>query len=369
MIKKQSQTKSILYVGGFELPDKNAAAQRVVSIAKGFRDMGHSVTFINYAQRTVNQYEQTEYFGFVCYEFQKRSKITSLYDIADILKVCELCRIDTVIAYNFPAMALWRLLRFCRNKQMMCYADATEWYAPQGNLVYRLTKFLDTECRMRLLHPKTDGVIAISRYLYRYYDKKVKCVLIPPLVDGAEDKWAMARAEADKESGTTTFVYAGSPSAQKEKLDLIVQAMEDVSERNHVKLVVAGLTHAEFLEMYQAHASADCVHFLGRLPHRETLRQIGSADWSIIIRDNNKVVQAGFPTKLVESISCGVPVIVNDFSNVLEYLDQTNSIVCKADELSDAVEKACGLRKAPQRNQFDYHRYLHQLDALLSPGE
>ena len=32
--------KSILYLGGFELPDKNAAAQRVMANAKLLREMG-----------------------------------------------------------------------------------------------------------------------------------------------------------------------------------------------------------------------------------------------------------------------------------------------------------------------------------------
>ena len=35
----------VLYLGGFELPDKNAAAQRVLSNAKLLREMGHDVTF------------------------------------------------------------------------------------------------------------------------------------------------------------------------------------------------------------------------------------------------------------------------------------------------------------------------------------
>ncbi len=35
--------KRILYIGDFELPDKNAAAQRDAGIAKGFRALGHEV--------------------------------------------------------------------------------------------------------------------------------------------------------------------------------------------------------------------------------------------------------------------------------------------------------------------------------------
>ncbi len=38
---------TILYVGGFELPDKNAAAHRVLSNGKIFRELGYNVVFID----------------------------------------------------------------------------------------------------------------------------------------------------------------------------------------------------------------------------------------------------------------------------------------------------------------------------------
>ena len=38
--------KRILYIGGFELPDKNAAAHRVLAIAKALRDGGIEVIFL-----------------------------------------------------------------------------------------------------------------------------------------------------------------------------------------------------------------------------------------------------------------------------------------------------------------------------------
>ena len=37
--------QKVLYMGGFEMPDKNAAAQRVLSVAKVFRLLGYEVVF------------------------------------------------------------------------------------------------------------------------------------------------------------------------------------------------------------------------------------------------------------------------------------------------------------------------------------
>lgn len=43
---------TILYIGGFELPDKNAAAQRVVANAKALRDLNYNVVFIGITKTT-----------------------------------------------------------------------------------------------------------------------------------------------------------------------------------------------------------------------------------------------------------------------------------------------------------------------------
>ena len=39
------QKELIIYIGGFELPDKNAAAQRVIGNSKALRDLGYETVF------------------------------------------------------------------------------------------------------------------------------------------------------------------------------------------------------------------------------------------------------------------------------------------------------------------------------------
>ena len=220
-----------------------------------------------------------------------------------------------VIAYNYPAVALNRIRIYCKKHNIKCIADVTEWYdANSGNCLFRLVKGFDTWYRMEVVHKKLDGIIAISRYLYDYYHDFVKTVMIPPTVDISDEKW---RIPVVKDSKYTTFVYAGSPSATKEKLDLIVSAIGEISAERLVKLVVIGVTKKQFISIYSWKGDVpESVSFLGRVDHLEALRIVRSSDWSIIIRENNRVVKAGFPTKIVESISCGIPVVANKFSNI-----------------------------------------------------
>lgn len=136
------------------------------------------------------------------------------------------------------------------------------------------------------------------------------------------------------------FTYAGSPSAQKERLDIVIDAIEGISQDFNVVLRVVGITKEQYEKMYKRVYIGKRTEFLGRASHIKAIQEVKAADWSIIIRDNNKVVKAGFPTKVVESISCGTPVIANDFSNILDYLNDKNSIICKVDDLQSAIIKA-----------------------------
>ena len=354
--------ENILYIGGFVLPDRNAAAQRVLAIAKGFRALGHRVVFLNYSDQ-VKDSHWTAYSEFDCYNMPKRGMYQHLTSIEDAVSIIEEKQITAVVAYNYPAVAMRKLISWCRKHEVKCYADATEWYVAQGNLIFRVIKTLDTEWRMRILHKKMDGVIAISDYLYQYYKDCVNTVKIPPTVDTEDEKWQIQPIR--HRDDTTVFVYAGSPTAQKERLDLILEAAETLREKYSFVVRVIGITEEQYEAMYGKKAPAQCAHFLGRIPHQEVIREVTSADWSIIIRDTNKVVQAGFPTKVVESISCGTPVIANRFSNIADYLDESNSILCDQDSIAEAMEKACNCMSLSVPNgSFDYREYISALKQL-----
>ena len=307
--------RRFLYVGGFELPDKNAAAHRVVGIAKGVKELGHEVYFINY---TSNASRSTwkKYFGFDCFEVPKRGIINQITDISDVRKVIQEKQIDCVLLYNYPAIAMSRLLKWCKKASVKCYADATEWYTTKGKSIYAMIKTWDSETRMKKLHFKTNGVIAISEFLCQYYKDKVHTVKIPPIIDADDEKW---REILKKDSKRCVFVYAGTPSAQKECLDKIVNVVEETN--CSALLQIVGITKQQYENMYQIRYNGTKTTFLGRIAHTKVIDLVKRADWSVIIRENNKVVKAGFPTKLVESISCGTPVIANHFSNIEDYLD------------------------------------------------
>ena len=332
-IFKPKEKPSILYIGGFELPDKNAAAQRVISNAKLFSKLGCKVSFIGITIKDyVNNFPAAATSGdFKYYSFSQKypstlkdwfSFITNIKFVKEVINKYFANDIDLIIAYDYPAISLWKLKNFCKKNKIKLVADATEWYEPQGNILFKIVKSIDTYIRMRLLLRRVDGVIAISRFLYEFY-KQQNTILIPPLIDKTDKKWAKIEYP---NSDVCKLIYVGSPgTGKKDRLDLIISSLARIKVKvKTFSFTIIGLTESEFLIAFPLinipGELKECLFFKGKSPHLEAINYIKNSDYSIFLRDNNRVNSAGFPTKFVESLACGTPVLTNLTSNIDQYL-------------------------------------------------
>lgn len=383
--------KAVLYIGGFELPDKNAAAQRVISNGKILRQLGYSVYYLGVGRTLSRQqmletkatFDEFEHYN-VNYPVGLVDWIKYLSSITEVLKLAgQIKNLEFIVAYNYPAIALARLNRWCTKRNIRLIADCTEWYAPQGRLLFKIIKGFDTYLRMRIIHPRLDGIIVISKYLYSFYAKRMTYViLLPPLVDSKADKW---ENNCTNSSENVVLVYAGSPGAgSKDRLDTILDALSKTSIESEIRfsLHVIGLTKQQYINdfgvAYLPPALETHVFFKGRLSHIETLDQVKCADYTIFVRDNNLVNTAGFPTKFVEAISCGTPVLTNESSNIIDYLrtgengyildnSSTETLVQTLEfALSQKREKIDEMKMMIKRaNTFDYRHYIKPVNAFL----
>ncbi len=314
---------AILYLGGFELPDKNAAAHRVLSNAKILREIGYTVILLDIDKKQNTPLEKREdCFGFERFSVSDSSK--KVYSAKHLITVAEsIADLQCIIAYNHPAISLERLRQYCQKRKVKLVADVTEWYAAEGNtVIHKIIKGLDTKMRMCYVQPRIDGVIAISRYLEEYYKNKVPTLLLPPLTDINEEKWNMAADPQDADK--ISIVYAGGPGRNKDKLNLILHALS-LCDIEKVCFRVIGLSKEQYLRRYPTDESllqqlGDSVVFLGRVPHTDAIKAVKSADFSLFYRELTRVTIAGFPTKFAEAFTCGTPVITNKSSNLCDYL-------------------------------------------------
>jgi len=352
--------KTVLYIGGFELPDKNAAAQRVIANAKILKSLGYIVVFISVDKtmeneepimNTISFFEGFTYFR-IKYPKSFYEWLNYLVSIKSIIDL-QFINPSILIAYNYPAFALMRLKKYCNNKNICILADCTEWYEAIGNIVFKVIKGLDVYLRMQIIHPKLDGLIVISDYLYDFYKAKIKnLLLLPPLVDLEQNKWTLNSNKNNK----IVLVYAGSiGNGGKDRLDLIIRILSEIKKSSPLAFIfnIVGLSKTEYLKLFGNETLPlnidEFVSFKGRLSHVETLKEIVNSDYQLFVRDPNLTNKAGFPTKYVESISCGIPVLTNSSDSIKNYFISGKTgfslDLSSDDHLKNSLLKAMSLDK------------------------
>lgn len=350
------------------MPDKNAAAQRVLSIAKALREAGYETLF--YGITETGDY-QGNIDGFQYEACSRPNRTISWFKYAlgkGITEYIKQKSPDYVFLYNYPALAQERVVSYCKRHGIKTVGDITEWYRPTS-----LPKRIDTWYRMRVSNKHLDGIIAISRYLADYYKGRI-LIQLPPLVDKQEKKWGIQPIE--RHDDKIHLVYIGTGSV-KDRLDKIVEGI-NLSGTDRFHLDVIGINEEQFCGIYQQQVPEHVnVVFHGRLPHQDALRYLMSADFQIFFRDNIRVNNAGFPTKFVESMSAGIPVITNRISNIGDYINNgVNSFMIEHpddNEICSILKKValltsediCKIKNNCLKEDFDYTHYVDKLKNFL----
>lgn len=365
--------KRILYVGGFEMPDKNAAAQRVLSIGKALQKCGDTVIY--YGITKSKDYQgKIEGFDYYACSYPASKKEWVSYSIGvGIIDIIKKMSPDVIITYNYPALAQQRVIRFCRKHNIRVVGDITEWYEPTDVL-----KTVDTWLRMHWSNKQLDGLIPISRYLFDYY-KGMNQIEIPPLVDLNSPKWAMTEEKIEKNESDELIrlIYAGSNGVAIDRLDYIIKGIESCDKKN-ISLDVIGMTEQDYYRIYNSkieNTSHVCFH--GRLPHDKVIRFLLSSDFQIFFRDDKRVCNAGFPTKFAESFTAGLPVITNRTSNVSDYIEngKNSFLIDKPTEshIREVLKTVSSLsrddintiKQNVDRKTFDYNKYVSPLSEFI----
>ncbi|RHM53916.1 hypothetical protein DWZ57_22020, partial [Bacteroides fragilis] len=118
--------KTIVYIGGFELPDKNAAAQRVISNAKIFRKLGYHVIFVGIDKYMADdvEFEDTklEFEGFIYYRVKYPCSIFQWVKyLSDVSFLYSLKQFSPLQNWNFEGFIYYRVKYPCSIFQWVKY--------------------------------------------------------------------------------------------------------------------------------------------------------------------------------------------------------------------------------------------------------
>ncbi|EMP55939.1 group 1 glycosyl transferase [Marinobacter santoriniensis NKSG1] len=342
--------KIVAYVGPYNFPDGGAAARRIYGNCLSLQRAGYDV-IVSSGQLADSQ--KREYNGIPVVSLNERryehlptllkhfmyfSAGSSTIQWLESLQE----KPDAVILYSGYSPYLLRLLPWARKNNVKLIFDVVEWYDPPS-LISRIMSpyFLNIELAMRFLIKKCDGLIVISDYLKKYYMPHVKNIIkVPPTASlGLEGQDTSIEVRE-----STRFVYAGTPG-KKDSLSSIISAVLRVrSEGQNIELHIAGVPKSKIVDYitvsgYSQATIDKAIMCHGILSHKQTVDLVRASDYSILIRPNIRSVQAGFPTKFVESMAVGTPVIANISSDLQYYLrDGVNGLICPDSNVESLVK-------------------------------
>jgi glycosyltransferase involved in cell wall biosynthesis len=293
-------------------------------------------------------------------------------------------RPSVVVVYGGGASYALRNFLWGRRRGCPVVADVVEWYAPRqfrGGVAS--PSYLSAHLALRLVYPRFDGAIAISRYVSRRL-APLDNVVIPPTLRVEPMVSGTAHFGDDPASGDhLTLCYFGNPG-RKDLLPEIIDAFASVPSRTpegtHVRLLIAGPDEAEVLRL-RAGPLPDGVAVLGRIQQQQVRDLLASVDFSILLRPDATYSRAGFPTKFVESLANATPVIGNLTSDLQSYLidGETGLVVPSATavSLAETISRAVELSRTDKvrmrvaavhmaRSAFDPAVYVDAIHAFLS---
>jgi len=400
---------NIVIAGEFTFPKGSANASRVRNIAKGLKEVGHNVYVLsmiplkaeNGAIRGIWQSYQGVKYCIAGVPIVLNAKASFVSKIVEYFRVFRkgLCnavgfldllhkqeKIDAVIGYSYRYFSMNDLVKYCKKKQIIILRDVIEWFDPAFFLGGWLNPlYWDLELNFHLSLPKSDGIIAISRFLTEKFSSKgMKVITIPAIID--PDTFVMDVCEnIPSTGGLYQLTYLGGMIERDGPMLMIKGIHEVLLSGAKVSFNIVGTDGSEGFAAKAKKYAYDHpllkrhVKFWGRVPDEEVVRRLSWSDALIFSRLESRDAKAAFPTRLPEYLMSGKPVISSAVGDIPDYLiDGKEAIIVKpnsAHALAEGIQRLldmpdkgrsigqAGLEKC--RQCFNYYTRCEEISAFI----
>lgn len=310
---------NIYYIGPFEFPIGGAAARRILGNINTLQSFSN-VTVID--GKSINCSDTVGGVKVVSVSERPKKtdnlfvKVKKYFSIGrktiDYIDSRE-CKPDIIVLYSGYSPYLLKLIPYCKKNNIKLVFDCVEWYQPKNSYEYFFKPYYwNIEIAMRYLIPKCDGVICISKYLENYYSQRgLKVINVPPTLSIS----SLPKKGTPELTRRIKLVYCGNPG-HKDSLDTILNIVSRF--KGFFELDIAGVQGN----------NTENIKYHGQLSHENSIDLVSKSHFSILFRPDNKIAKAGFSTKVVESMSCGTPVITNNTGDLSYYIgDDVNGYI------------------------------------------
>ncbi len=318
----------------FSFPEGSAATNRVYTYAKGFKEHGVNVYVICFNDDYVNEKEGEidgiKYFqplaqkqrsgSFFVRRLHKSLKFYNTYKI-----VKEINRIDKIIAINswsnlHKTHAFAKLLCKLVNAKLVLEISEHPMRFYEGSAMRRMKgRFL-----FKLETGLADGIFCISNFLINYYKAKgissSKLILIPSTVD--PERFIN---NTIKPVNYNYVGYFGSLTFDRDDIGLLIRAYAKFNyNKDSIRLVLGGFCtegqRIEIINLIKELKIENNVILLGYLSREEIIKYVAHADVLVMVRANDLLSQASYPSKLTEFLASSNPVISVNVGEISYYI-------------------------------------------------
>lgn len=379
----------IVIISYNKFPNGDAGALREYSLAKLLQSLGYKVTAIGMGNdefKEKNEYNDITYYSlrtknkglisklknYFCYSQRLKSIISHFKE-----------EIDGYLVVDIPINALLMIKKNAKMQEKILLHDSVEWYSPEQFKLRQLAPaYILKSAYNKFLIDTNFKVIAISKYLQEHFRSRGIIVERVPII------FPMGEITFEKsvENTKLRLVYAGSPG-KKDYLAVMLKGLSllDKNEINRIELQVFGVTQDDIVGQldYGIYSKIkDIVILNGRVTRDVVISYLKKSHFTIMLRESSlRYAKAGFPTKVVESLSAGTPVITNISSDLDEYLiDEVNSIIvsgCSPEEFMKSVSRALKMSEdrlnkmfiesyKTAKSKFDIDSYKDQIEKLMN---
>lgn len=311
-----------IYTGAFRFPNLDAASQRVLNNARILRELGHEVVFIAYGGYIDPETLTPEGYGiFDGFQYTVTNELSPSGNIFQrfVQQKNRGSVANHIISRDYSNWTVIEYNTYFTNG----WSDITEWYDSSdfvgGPFSYG---FWRSEYNMRVKQKRVPKKILISSYLDKYY-KNSDNIILPPLINIEDRKWRDELLTIPKEILMHTgrrIIFAGTPA----KKDLLSNAITSLCNLvlmgdRSIQLIVLGVNPdniLSFCTQNQLNILENNIVVIGKVPQDTVPSYYKLADASLIIREPSKKNMAGFPTKMVESMASGCPILMTSTSDL-----------------------------------------------------
>lgn len=391
----------VLYIGNFRIEQLNAAGKRVLNNARLFRDLGYSVILLGVDDGNTTSMisrprlvEEKIYYSKYPERLLKQERANIyLFNLSNDLFMNRINNLSLIITYGAAGLSITNLhlIMYAKKRKIKILSDIVDWLKPDsGNYLFRIIKSFDINLRMRIINKRYDGLIVVSRSLKRYYKQYGnRITVIPPLVDSTKSDFKIPNSSIQ-------IVYAGIPfslnrqsinvNLMKDRIDIVIILLAELTKTfTDFEFHIYGFTKEQLLFALPGmqcyiNILGERIVFHGLVPTQTIDDKLNEADYTILIRDCNRLTNMGFPTKIVESISHGVPVIttrnsdVEDYLNddhCVHYIDLNNSLSYTVSSIRDIfnispIVRLQNKQRISIHNPFSLQNYYNRTKKLLN---